>query len=115
MDAMKLSVVVPAHNEKDVIAATVRDIVHELVAAGIPHEVVLVNDNSTDATADIAIRLAAELPTVRVIHRQPPAGFGRAIREGLSNVSGDCVVIAMGDASDDPKDIVLYYRTMAQG
>ncbi|MCS6802707.1 MAG: glycosyltransferase family 2 protein [Chloroflexota bacterium] len=112
---MKLSVVVPAHNEEAVIGETVRDIVATLNAAGIPHEVILVNDNSTDGTADIAIRLMAELPTVRVIHRQPPSGFGRAIRDGLANITGDCVVIAMGDASDDPNDIVTYYRKLAEG
>lgn len=112
---MKLSVVVPAHNEEEVIAGTVREIVQALDEARVPHEIVLVNDNSTDSTPDIAIRLAAEMSTIRVIHRQPPSGFGRAIREGLSAVSGDCVVVAMGDASDDPHDIVTYYRKMTEG
>jgi dolichol-phosphate mannosyltransferase len=112
---MRLSVVVPARNEEAVIAATIREIVATLEAAAIPHEVILVNDNSTDATGEIAQHLAAELPTVRVLHRQPPAGFGRAVREGLAQVTGDCVVIAMGDASDDPADIVTYYRKLAEG
>lgn len=112
---MKLSVVVPAHNEEGVIAETIRDIVHTLNAAGIDHEVILVDDNSRDSTPDIALRLAAELPSVRVITRVPPAGFGRAVREGLANITGDAVVVAMGDASDDPKDIVTYAEKLFSG
>ncbi|MCS7002380.1 MAG: glycosyltransferase family 2 protein [Dehalococcoidia bacterium] len=112
---MKLSVVVPAHNEEEVIETTIREIVATLADARIDHEIVLVNDNSTDRTPEIAQRLADDLPTVRVITRSPPPGFGRAVRDGLMAITGDAVVVAMGDASDDPKDIVRYAHKLAEG
>jgi dolichol-phosphate mannosyltransferase len=52
---------------------------------------------------------------VRTVNRQPPGGFGRAIRTGLEQVTGDCVVICMADSSDDPQDVVRYYRKLEEG
>lgn len=112
---MKLSVVVPAHNEEEVIEETLRDIVVTLDKAGVPHEIVLVNDNSTDSTSEIVSRLSTEFPSIRMITRSAPGGFGRAVRDGLLAATGDAVVVAMGDASDDPKDIVRYYRKLLEG
>jgi dolichol-phosphate mannosyltransferase len=59
--------------------------------------------------------MARERRNMKVIDRIPPNGFGRAIREGLENITGDAAVIAMGDASDDPKDIVKYFRKIEEG
>lgn len=112
---MKLSVVIPAHNEQDCIERIVRDVVETLTARSIPHEIILVNDNSTDRTGEILRELSDEIPTVQILHRSPPSGFGRAIRDGLSVITGDAVAIVMGDASDDPKDICLYYDKLKQG
>jgi dolichol-phosphate mannosyltransferase len=52
---------------------------------------------------------------IRLINRRQPAGFGRAIRSGLSAVRGDVIVICMADLSDDPQDIVAYYRKIEEG
>lgn len=112
---MKLSVVIPVHNEQDSIERTVRAIVETLSAEQILHEVILVNDNSKDRTSEILRDLTEQTSTVRVIHRSPPPGFGRAIRDGLSAITGDAVAIVMGDASDDPRDICLYYAKLKQG
>jgi dolichol-phosphate mannosyltransferase len=112
---MKLSIVIPAHNEQDCIESTVWDVVNILSAREIPYEVIVVNDNSNDRTGVILQRLSEEIPTVLTVNRSPPAGFGRAIRDGLEAVTGDAVAIVMGDASDDPKDICLYYDKLKQG
>ena len=112
---MKLSIVIPAHNEQDCIECTVRDVAETLSARSIPHEIILVNDNSTDRTGEILRELSDDISTVRVVHRSPPPGFGRAIRDGLAAMTGDAVAIVMGDASDDPKDICLYYDKLEQG
>jgi dolichol-phosphate mannosyltransferase len=74
-----------------------------------------VDDNSEDRTSDILRDLTEQTSTVRVVHRSPPPGFGRAIRDGLSYITGDAVAIVMGDASDDPRDICLYYDKLKQG
>ncbi|MFQ5329024.1 MAG: glycosyltransferase family 2 protein [Thermodesulfobacteriota bacterium] len=112
---MKLSVIIPAHNEEESIESTVRDITRELEKASIRHEIIVLNDNSTDDTLSILKKLAGELATLKVINRKPPNGFGRAVREGLDSFSGDVVTIVMGDASDDPRDIVSYFRKIEEG
>ncbi|MGL5096851.1 MAG: glycosyltransferase family 2 protein, partial [Planctomycetia bacterium] len=47
--------------------------------------------------------------------RRPPGGFGRAVRSGLEAVEGDAVVLVMADSSDDPADVVRYYRKLEEG
>lgn len=113
---MKLSVVIPAHNE----AENIRQCVVELRRCiseehGIPAEYIVVDDNSTDDTADVVLSLAMEDPRVRLISRESPPGFGRAIRSGVAAVTGDVVVIYMADSSDHPEDVLAYYRKIQEG
>lgn len=112
---MKLSIVIPAHNEEDSLHETVEKIVDELRNNRIEHEVILVNDNSTDKTSQIIDKLKAEYSEVNAIKRQPPLGFGRAVRDGLEAATGDAVSVVMGDMSDDPKDIICYFRKIEEG
>ena len=113
---MKLSIVIPAYNEEqniekclDELARVVRD------EHGIPYEVVVVNDNSNDGTEDLVRRLMEKDPAIRLLNRTSPGGFGRAVRSGIEHVSGDVVVIYMADLSDDPQDVVAYYRKINEG
>jgi len=112
---MKLSCVIPAHNEEECIRQTVEEIIAGLRDANIVFEIILVDDNSTDSTPQITEDLERSYPEIVVVHRAPPAGFGRAIREGLDRVTGDVVTTVMGDMSDDPKDIVRYFRAIEKG
>ncbi len=112
---LTLSVVIPAHNEEQNIEATVQGLRHTLTRAGIPFELVLVNDNSTDATGDVLQSLAAADPAVVVVDRQPPRGFGRAVRSGLERATGEVIVICMADRSDSPDDVVAYYHKIEEG
>ena len=112
---MKLSVVIPAHNEADSIAETVTSTVAELRRAGIDHEILVIDDASGDGTADVVAALAAEHPSVRCVRSPLPPGFGHAVRAGLDLYTGDAVAIMMADLSDSPKDLVLYYRVLEQG
>ncbi len=111
----KLSVVIPAYNEEENITPTVNEIVECLRREKIPFEVVVVNDNSNDKTVDKVIELKKIHKEVKLVSRTPPGGFGRAIRTGLENFTGDIVVIVMADLSDDPEDIVRYYRKIQEG
>lgn len=110
-----LSVVIPAHNEEGNITATVGGLQRVLRREAIPYEMVLVNDNSLDATADVLETLAAADPAIVVVQRTPPRGFGRAVRAGLERCRGDVIVICMADQSDDPEDVPAYYRKIGQG
>ncbi|MET0902496.1 MAG: glycosyltransferase family 2 protein [Acidimicrobiales bacterium] len=112
---MKLSVVIPARNEEASIADTITVVVDRLRAEGIDHEIVCVDDSSTDGTADEVKRLAAENPAVRLLSSPYASGFGLAVRAGLEEYTGDGVAIMMGDLSDDPEDLVSYYRLLEAG
>ena len=88
-----LSVVVPAYQVEDYLAACLRSILGQSHAA---LEVVVVDDGSTDTTGEIADRIAAEDPRVRVIH-QPNAGLGAARNEGVRRSTGTYLAFADSD------------------
>ena len=112
---MKLSVVIPAHDEEQVIERTLRALEAQLDPEGIDYEVCVVDDGSRDRTGAVVERVAADNPRVRLIRKDVPRGFGYAVRAGLQVFSGDAVVIVMADGSDDPRDVVLYYRVLEAG
>jgi dolichol-phosphate mannosyltransferase len=107
-----LSVVIPAHNEAGTISSTVRGIVDALDRAGIEHEVIVVDDASTDATATLVEAIAAEDARVRYHLSHNPPGFGLTVRAGLDLFERDTVAIVMADGSDDPDDLVRYCEVL---
>lgn len=109
---MKLSVVIPAYNEEHNIEKTVRAFYEELSKERIDHEILVINDNSKDGTLHVLDRLEKEIPTLRHLTNTAPNGYGYACQKGLNNYVGDCVAVTMADLSDDPKDLVTYFRTM---
>ncbi len=112
---MTLSVVIPAHNEAEVIEPTLRGLIDQLGPAGIDYEIVVVDDASRDGTGDVVRRVAEDEPRVRVVRSEAPNGFGFAVRAGLEAFTGDSVAIVMADGSDDPRDVVLYHRVLEAG
>jgi dolichol-phosphate mannosyltransferase len=110
---VKLSLVIPARNEAPQIGATINDLRETLNNAGIvDYEVLVVDDGSTDDTAAVVDGLARVDGRVRIEQNSGPNGFGRAVRVGLDRFTGDAVVVTMADASDEPKDVVEYYRIL---
>ncbi len=106
---MKLSVVIPARNEANNIGQTLDALCSRLHAEDIAYEIIVVDDGSSDATvAEVLARMRRD-PQIRLLHHTGSHGFGRAVRCGLEAFSGDAVVIAMADGSDDPEDVVTYY------
>ena len=114
-DLKLLSVVIPARDEEGCIASTVEHLHLELRLNGIEHEIIVVDDGSTDQTAGIVTALGDRTPEVRLIKNGPPHGFGLAIICGLQHMSGDAVVIMMADESDDCRDVVRYWNALNQG
>jgi dolichol-phosphate mannosyltransferase len=112
---VKLSVVIPAHNEEGSVAATAEGVATRLAAEGIEHEVLVVDDNSTDATAAVVAALSERMPTVRGLSSPHANGFGFAVRAGLEAFSGDAVAIMMADGSDHPDDLIAYHRLLEEG
>ena len=112
---MKLSIIIPAHNEAGSIAGTVKPLIQELSSQDIEHEVLVVNDGSTDRTEMVLEELKSLYPTFRHVDNPTPGGFGLAVRRGLDLFMGDAVAIVMGDRSDDPKDVVRCFRKLEEG
>lgn len=112
---MKVSVVIPAHNEAEVIAPTLGALAATLESAGRDYEIVVVDDASTDGTGRIVEGLAATNPRIRCLRSHYTGGFGFAVRAGLDVFEGDAVAIVMADASDDPRDLVRYFDLIEEG
>jgi dolichol-phosphate mannosyltransferase len=112
---VKLSVVIPAHNEAGSIAATIQGLVRALETERIAYEILVVDDSSTDRTKEIVEGLADTNPAVRYVRSHNPRGFGYTVRAGLDDFTGDAVAIVMADGSDDPADLVRYHRLLEEG
>lgn len=110
-----LSVVIPARDEEGCIASTVEHLHLELRMNGIEHEIIVVDDGSSDRTFAIMTELHERISQARVLKKGAPHGFGRAIIHGLQNMTGDAVVIMMADESDDCRDVVRYWKTLQEG
>ena len=92
MTAPRVSIVMPAFNEAEILATSVKSVVDGMRARGAPFEVLVVENGSTDETLALAREIASELSEVRVEHRDA-ADYGRALRAGLLDATGEVVVI----------------------
>jgi dolichol-phosphate mannosyltransferase len=112
---MKLSVVIPAYNESESITETLESLYLVLQREQIPHEILVVNDNSKDNTLEVLENLKKSIHSLNVVTNAGPNGFGYAVRKGLDNFSGDCVAVMMADLSDSPEDLIAYYKKLLEG
>jgi dolichol-phosphate mannosyltransferase len=110
-----LSVVIPALNEEGCIAATVEHLHVELRLQQISHEILVVDDGSTDATWSLLEEIRTRIPECRPVQNLGEHGFGRAVTYGFRHVIGDAVVVMMADESDDCRDVVLYWKLLREG
>ena len=114
-DLKLLSVVLPARDEEGCIASTVEHLHVELRLHNVPHEIVVVDDGSSDRTWPILGKLREKLPQLSPTQNLGLHGFGRAIICGLNQMKGDAAVIMMADESDDCRDMVRYWKLLNEG
>lgn len=114
-NSLLYSIIIPAYNEESNIIPTVRALAEALRGEEIPFELVIVNDNSTDSTAEVVEQHREEFPEIKLVHNTPPGGLGRAVRLGLREFTGAVAAVVMADLSDDPQDVVTCYRKIEEG
>jgi glycosyltransferase involved in cell wall biosynthesis len=105
-----LTVVIPALNEESAIAETIRRIGTALDADAVTHEIIVVNDGSTDQTASIARDCG-----VRVIDHPAPGGYGLALKAGILNAKYDLIAITDADGTYPCDRIAELYGLVARG
>ena len=110
-----LSVVIPARDEEGRVGAAVEHLYVELRLHGIEHEIVVVDDGSTDGTWTVLQQAMYRVPTLRPIQNDGEHGFGRAVSFGLEQARGDAMVVMMADESDDCRDVVRYWELLNEG
>jgi len=100
---IKLSIILPAHNEGKNLPIIINQLFKDF--SHLFQEIIIVDDCSADSTPEIAEELARKYGRIRVIHRSPPSGLGRAIRAGFMAASGDYLLTIDSDLEMSPRDI----------
>jgi glycosyltransferase involved in cell wall biosynthesis len=106
-----VSVLVPVYNE----VATLRRVVERVAQLPFAVEIVVVDDCSTDGTAEVGEALAAELPNVRFLRRERNGGKGAAMRDALREATGNVVIVQDADLEYDPVDIPRVIEPLVAG
>ncbi len=110
-----LSIIVPVYNERDNIEELCRRIAGALETSDTSHEIILVNDGSTDGSRDLLDQAAAEDPRIRVIHLRRNFGQTAAMMAGLDAARGRIIVPLDGDLQNDPADIPRLVSELDKG
>lgn len=99
------SIIMPAYNEGATIYENLRETTNTLEKAGYGHEIILVNDGSTDNTAREAGRAAKEFKHIKIVDFSVNGGKGHALKAGFDYVKGDFVVFLDSDLDLHPKQL----------
>jgi len=110
---LSVSVVVPCRNER----GNIEDAIKRIPQMGRETEIIFVDGNSTDGTAEEIERRIAEHPQrkIRLIHQGDGVGKGDAVRKGFAAAKGDVLVIQDGDLTAPPEDLPKFYRALRDG
>ncbi len=111
---VKLSVLMPAYNEKDTIDEIVKR-VRAVKLGGVKLEIVIVDDGSKDGTREILARLAKKHKSIKLIFHKKNGGKGRAVRTAIENMTGDIAIIQDADLEYDPNDYMKLIRPIIEG
>jgi dolichyl-phosphate beta-glucosyltransferase len=115
MNAVDVSLVIPAYNEEARLAPTLRSCARALAAWPGGWEIVVVDDGSTDGTVALCRGMAAEIPALRVVETRPNRGKGHAVRAGVHAARGAAIVMYDADGSTPATEIAKLLAPIARG
>lgn len=112
---MNISIVVPVHNEAANIASLVREI-NDVLSGWHGHEIIFVDDGSSDQTPELLLRLQEEYPQLRPIRHLQCCGQSTALLTGIKHAANPLIVTMDGDGQNDPADmekLLCLYKSSA--
>jgi len=109
-----LTIVVPVYNEEKTVPALLRAVLAAPLQDGVDRELVVIDDASTDGTAEALAQFADE-PRIRVLRQPVNQGKGAALRRGFAEARGDLVVVQDADLEYDPRDLQRLLAPVLEG
>lgn len=109
---MKLSVIIPVHNEEDNIADVLTKIEGSLDT---DYELIIVNDHSSDGTVERVNKLSKQYNNIRLIENKLDKGFANALKTGFKDAGNEVVIPIMGDLCDDLSTIKKMFDKISEG
>jgi glycosyltransferase involved in cell wall biosynthesis len=110
MTDMELSVIIPVYNE----CKTIQEIVRRVQATGLAHEIIAVDDGSSDGSRELLSKMNGN-GEIRVIFHDHNQGKGQAVRTGIQNAKGDLMIIQDADLEYDPREYQNLLRPIQEG
>ena len=104
MTVKKLSIIIPCYNEEKLIATVLEKVLQTKLDHGLEKQIIIVNDGSTDCSANAINKFCEVNPCAISIHQQKNSGKGAAVRTALQKVNGDIIIIQDADFEYDPND-----------
>ncbi len=109
----KASIVLPTYNEKDTICPLIGQLIG--LKNSFSLEILVVDDDSSDGTAELVRQLAREEPCIRLIRRLGRSGLASAIKEGLMDATGDVALVMDSDGQHEPASVYQALHTLIRG
>jgi glycosyltransferase involved in cell wall biosynthesis len=107
-----ISAFFPCYNDSHTIGDLVREAERQLQALTADYEIIVVNDGSTDASADVLKQLTAEIPRLRVVTHERNRGYGGALRSGFAAATKELVFYTDGDGQYDVRELPVLLMLM---